>query len=85
MSVYRVVYRPRAARQIEKLPRDVQDQLRPAIAALATDPRPHNCKKLVGPGGFWRIRVGQYRVIYLIEDRIRVVTISEAVNRRDAY
>jgi mRNA interferase RelE/StbE len=56
------------------------------LRALATDPRPVGCKKLKGKREFlWRIRVGDYRVIYDIQDKIRVVEIREVGDRKDIY
>ena len=54
------------------------------IEALAIAPRPPGCKKLEGGGG-WRIRVGDYRVIYTINDTRRVVDVSAVRHRGDAY
>ena len=54
------------------------------IDALGLDPRPANGTKLVGSDG-WRIRVGDYRVVYAIDDSVRVVSIVEVGRRRDVY
>ena len=55
-----------------------------AIRSLADDPRPHECKKLANREA-WRIRVGDYRVIYEIDDQTLTVLIVEAGHRREAY
>lgn len=55
-----------------------------AIKALAEDPRPAGALKLVGTGG-WRIRIGDYRVVYAIEDAVLAVTIVKIGHRRDVY
>ncbi len=83
--MYRVVYKPAAGRDVDKLPRHVLSDLRDAIAALASNPRPHGCKKLRGASGMWRIRVGSYRVVYEIDDDARVVRIARAGHRREIY
>ena len=83
--MYRVVYKPAAGRDVDKLPRHVLPELRDAITALATEPRPGGCKKLRGAGGLWRIRIGTYRVVYHVDDAARVVTIARAGHRRDIY
>jgi len=83
--MYRVVYKPAAGRDVDKLPRHVLPELREAVAALAANPRPHGCKKLRGASGMWRIRVGTYRVVYEIDDAARVVRIARAGHRREIY
>jgi mRNA interferase RelE/StbE len=57
-----------------------------AISALATDPRPKGCKKLKGSEDeLWRIRVGDYRVVYFIEDEIKLVDIQRTRHRKEVY
>lgn len=55
-----------------------------AIKSLAEDPRPGKATKLVGADA-WRVRVGDYRVIYLIDDVVTVVTVTKIGHRRDVY
>jgi mRNA interferase RelE/StbE len=83
--MYRVVYKPAAGRDVDKLPRHVLPDLRDAVAALAVNPRPHGCRKLRGASGLWRIRVGVYRVVYEIDDSAHVVRIARAGHRREIY
>ncbi len=82
---YRVELTGAAARQVKKLPRPARDRLIGAIAALEQEPRPHGAKKLVGEEVAWRIRVGDYRVIYEIVDQTLTVTIVRAAHRREVY
>ena len=56
-----------------------------AIQALATNPRPSDCRKLAGSTSDWRIRVGDYRVIYEIADEIRLVRVNRVRRRREVY
>jgi mRNA interferase RelE/StbE len=57
-----------------------------AIEALVENPRPAGVKKLKGKGeNLWRIRVGDYRVIYLIDNTVRIVNIRKIGHRRDVY
>jgi mRNA interferase RelE/StbE len=56
-----------------------------AIRALADDPRPPGCLKLSGPSGLWRIRAGDWRVIYAIDDAARTVTVTTVAHRRESY
>jgi len=84
MSVYTVVMRPRAAKQLAKIPEPFRTRLAAAIQALAFDPRPAGHKKLTGEE-LYRIRTGDYRAIYAIEDEIVTVTVTKAAHRREAY
>ncbi len=82
---YRVEFTTAAARQVKKLPRPARDRLLTAIEGLQDDPRPHGAKKLAGEQTAWRIRVGDYRVIYDVLDAELVVTVVRAGHRRDVY
>jgi mRNA interferase RelE/StbE len=82
---YRLEFTTVAASEIHKLPRRVRGRLLDAIEDLGDDPRPHGAKKLVGEKTSWRIRVGDYRVIYDVFDEALTVTIVRAAHRREAY
>jgi mRNA interferase RelE/StbE len=76
----------RAARRgLAALSADAQRRVDAAILALAEEPRPHGCQKLQGGGDFWRIRIGDYRVIYRVLDKERLVEIVNIGHRRDIY
>jgi mRNA interferase RelE/StbE len=78
---------PRAERDLKKLYRQSRqdyDRVRAAIRPLASDPRPPGCKPLSGSTG-WRIRIGDHRVIYAIDDEERIVTILGVAHRREVY
>ncbi|MBI2872762.1 MAG: type II toxin-antitoxin system RelE/ParE family toxin [Chloroflexi bacterium] len=81
---YRLVVRPRAARQLGHLPVQEQARLAQAIEALAATPRPRGVEKLRG-AYLWRIRVGEYRVVYAIDDTAQTVTVARVGHRRDVY
>lgn len=85
MADYRIVLARSAGRELEKLPAGVVERIFPKIEALAAQPRPPGCKKLKGGRGLWRIRVGDYRVIYSVEDGPRVVDIVTVRHRGEAY
>ena len=74
----------RPQKDLGKLLNETAARLRRAIASLAENPRPPGCLKLVG-GPEWRVRVGDYRVVYTIDDDTRVVTIVAVGHRRDIY
>ncbi|WP_193598302.1 type II toxin-antitoxin system RelE family toxin [Microbacterium sp. YJN-G] len=82
---YRVEFTAAAARQVKKLPRPARDRVLEMVAVLAEDPRPHGAKKLVGEQTAWRIRIGEYRVIYDVFDAELTVTVVRAAHRREAY
>ena len=74
----------RAQKELADLPGDAYERVRDAIRALAQNPRPPGCLKLTGREG-WRVRTGDYRVIYEIDDRQQTVTILHIGHRRDIY
>lgn len=82
---YRVEFTTAAARQVKKLPRHARDRILDAITDLAEDARPHGAKKLVGEQTAWRIRVGDYRVIYDVFDAELKVFVVRAAHRREVY
>ncbi|KQR26053.1 type II toxin-antitoxin system RelE family toxin [Microbacterium sp. Leaf151] len=82
---YRVEFTTAAARQIKKLPRPARDRVVEAIGGLRDDPRPTGAKKLVGEQSAWRVRVGDYRVIYDVLDGELIVTVVRAGHRREVY
>ncbi len=82
---YALQFRSSSVRQLGKLPQEVQRRIRTATEALRDDPRPHGAIKLAGADDRWRIRIGDYRVIYTIADGILVVVVVEIGHRRDIY
>jgi len=74
-----------AERELAGLQRSDQLRIAKRVDALATTPRPSSSKKLAGPEGFYRIRVGDFRVIYGIRDRKLLILIIRIGNRREAY
>ena len=83
--MYSVTIRKSVAKSIEKLPKDVVSKIIPAIRSLSEDPRPIGVKKLIGNEDLWRIRVGNYRVVYWIADDIKVVDVTRVAHRSDIY
>jgi mRNA interferase RelE/StbE len=81
---YQVLVFPRAQKSLARLEKPIFERVRDALAGLAQDPRPPGCKKLIDRNG-WRIRVGDYRVIYEIDDPKRVVTVLHIGHRSDIY
>lgn len=85
MPEYRVELRPAAVRALRKLDPPVARRLQGAITLLAQDPRPPASKPLTGRPGRWRVRVGDYRVIYTIDDNVLIVLVLSLGHRRDVY
>ena len=86
MASYRVLIKPSAAKEIEAVDQKKDRQRIVArILALADEPRPMGCEKLTGGSGRYRIRVGQYRVIYSIADDELLVLVVRVADRKDVY
>lgn len=84
--MYRVIILRSAEKDLEKLPANVVKRIFPALEKLSENPRPAGSKKLAGQNeNLWRIRIGDYRLVYLIEDKIKVVEIRKAGHRKDIY
>jgi mRNA interferase RelE/StbE len=84
VSAYRIELRPAAARALGKLDRDVALRIQGAIALLGQDPRPPTARALRGRPGM-RVRVGDYRIIYTIDDDVLVVVVVALGHRREIY
>jgi len=82
---FRIVIAASAAREFDGLPEYVRLRVRNAIDLLATDPRPRGTVKLRGSTSLFRIRVGDYRVIFRVSDRERLIDITHIRHRREAY
>ena len=70
---------------VRRLPRDLLQRIRLAIVGLAEEPRPSGCKKLQGYDNLHRIRVGDWRISYAVEDDRLIVLVLEVAPRGDAY
>jgi mRNA interferase RelE/StbE len=82
---YALTFRPAALRALRKLDRQTAERIKAATEALKDDPRPPGSKMLTGAHGVWRIRIGDYRVVYTIDDQRRIVRVAAAGHRRDVY
>ena len=81
---YQIQIRKSAQRQLDKLSDDIAENLLDAIEELAVNPRPSGCKKLKGRSGY-RIRKGDYRIIYDIYDDVLIVDVIAAGHRKEIY
>jgi len=84
VSRYRVEVRPAAVRALRNLDRKVRPRIEGAIALLAEDPRPPASRPLRGRDGY-RVRVGEYRIIYTIQDDLLLVVVVTLGHRREVY
>jgi mRNA interferase RelE/StbE len=83
---YTITFKKSAEKEFEKLPPQIIRRIGTAIDALSKNPRPAGSKKLEGQKeSLWRIRIGDYRVIYLVEDAIKIVEIRRIGHRKDIY
>ena len=82
---YRIDVAPAAARELRKLDPPARRRVQAAIELLADVPRPPAARPLVDSGGAWRVRVGDYRIVYGIEDERLVILVLRLGRRREVY
>ena len=80
--MYQAIVRPKARKALARIPRDFQVRIARSLQELATDPHPPACRKLAFGHDIYRIRVGDYRIIYQVNDVDRVVDVAK-IARRD--
>jgi mRNA interferase RelE/StbE len=85
MAEYEITFARSARKELESLDADMVRRIFPKLEDLAGNPRPHNCIKMQGSRNLWRMRVGNYRIIYSINDNAKSVDIITIRHRRDAY
>lgn len=85
MADYAVVFARSARKELQNLDPQVAQRILKQVEAFVNDPRPSGVVKLEGATDLWRIRVGQWRVVYRISDRERLVDVIAVRHRSDAY
>ena len=85
MPDYSIVFARSARKELQSLDPQVARRILKQIEALVANPRPSGVVKLEGASDLWRIRVGEWRVVYRISDRDRLVDVVAVRHRRDAY
>ena len=85
MAAYTIDIRPRARRSLKQLDSPIRKAVAQAIDGLAADPRPQGARALTGHRPYLRVRSGDYRVIYIVDDQTRVVTVAAVGHRREVY
>jgi mRNA interferase RelE/StbE len=85
MAKYSLEIKPSATRELDALEDAVFARIDRRILSLAENPRPAGCKKLKGYKDTWRIRIGDWRVVYIIDDAAKLVSIARVAHRREVY
>lgn len=85
MKKYSVVLTRSAEKTLARLPNSITKSIVSLLESLQSNPRPIGCKKLKGYKNLWRIRFGDYRIIYAIEEVILLVDVREIGHRKDIY
>jgi mRNA interferase RelE/StbE len=82
---YSLEIKQSAQRELDALDNALFTRIDRKILALADNPRPSGCRKLRGYKDHWRVRVGDWRLVYIIDDRAKQVTITRVAHRREVY
>ena len=85
MSNYSVEVKPPARKELEALPDNVLARVVQKLELLGNAPRPSGCKKLKGYKDHWRVRVGDWRVVYIIDDAAKLIGVTRIAHRREVY
>jgi mRNA interferase RelE/StbE len=85
MDLYNIEWKRSAARELRKLPREAVLRILQAVEQLAPEPYPHGVPKLVGSERTYRIRVGDYRVVYNVVSSTLIIQIVRVGHRREVY
>lgn len=85
MDSYALQFKPSARKELYALSNDVLARILPRIESLAQNPRPPGCKKLKGHTDVGRIRIGDWRVLYLLDDYELPVSVVRIAHRREVY
>lgn len=85
MNSYSVEVKPSARKELEALPDNVLARVVKKMDSLRYAPRPAGCKKLKGFKDQWRVRVGDWRVVYIIDDAAKLISVTRIAHRREVY
>jgi mRNA interferase RelE/StbE len=83
--VYEVYLERSAENDLKRLPTSISHRIIPQIKTLGENPRPSGCRKITGSKNDWRIRIGDYRIIYEIDEKAKAVRIMRVRHRREVY
>lgn len=85
MGLYRIEWKKSAEKDLDRIPRNIVCKILEVVESLKDFPFPHGVRKITGTEGFFRIRVGDYRVIYHVDVENKIITIYYVRHRREAY
>ena len=85
MNEYKILWKKSAVRELDKIPNQFAVKIFNAVSELKFEPRPANCKNMIGLSKHYRLKVGDYRVVYSIEDKILIIEIIRIAHRKDVY
>ncbi len=84
--MYNISIKKTASKELERLPNKTIILITNSIYTLSTEPRPIGCKKIKGSKmDLWRIRIGDYRVIYSVDEEVKIIDIKKVGHRKDVY
>jgi len=84
-TCYTIEFKPKAIKQLRKLPKPIISKISTQIDQLTNNPYPNGCKKLVGSDTSYRIRIGDYRVVYTVFGNALIIQIIKIGHRKDIY
>ena len=84
-AVFQIIFKRSAQKDIRRIPQSILQFIYEHIEALATNPLPPGVKPVSGYDNYYRIRIGQYRVIYELSTSIRIIFIARVGHRKDIY
>lgn len=82
---YSIEFSKKYVKDLEKIPKIYRENITEKVAALSSDPRPDGCKKLRGQMPLYRLRCGDYRIVYAINDNVLLILVLEVGHRREIY
>jgi mRNA interferase RelE/StbE len=85
VNSYRVALTSSAEKELHRLPKKAIARIVSRLEQLVSTPRPPDCKKLKGGDKEWRIRVGDHRIVYVVDDAVKTVDVTRIAHRREAY
>jgi mRNA interferase RelE/StbE len=85
MALYKITFKPSVAKDLKRLDHSMIPKIMNAIEALGKDPFPTSSKKLVGSDCTYRIRIGDYRVVYIVSRKLREIEVQRVRHRKDVY
>ena len=85
MASYQIDWKSSARKELRKLPSDMIQKIMAEVESLVENPFPPDCRKLTGSEQTWRIRIGNYRVIYNVLSAVLIIEIVRVAHRKDVY